>query len=261
LRGDGVRAEQPQRFPPFEELEVSGFLEAHIQVATPSGGPAPRDVMLSLTGDSNLIERADLRIIGRRLLLSGGASLPPKVEPALGVLLEGRLPNLDLLALRDQAIGTVAALRNEEFQVRAEGASQFSLERVDNDRIVIAAGDDAAGIAQGYTKQLTLIASGAANVQAHRLRAQDAVIELYDGATATICVTGTLEVRAQGDALVVKFCDPARLLSDKLDSDRMRDPTLEERRAASDGAPRIDVRARPKRRDDAPAKAAKPAKK
>jgi hypothetical protein len=263
LQGDGIRAEQPQQFPPFDELELTHFLEAHILIASPEGeASAPRAVQLSLTGDSNLINAADLRILGRRLTISAASSLPPKVEPKLGVMVEGRVPNLDALTLRDTATGTVESVRNEEFRVSAFQASKFSLERVDNGRVLIESADEATGTAQGFTKQLTLVASGKTNVQAHRLRAQDAVIDLSDGATATVCVTGTLEVRLADESLLVKFCEPSRLITDALDSALLRDPTADEKRAAAQGAPRIDVRTRKRKQSpdeqdnaDAPVKA------
>lgn len=245
VRGDGLRDEQPQRFPPFQEVELSNFLEAHFLIS-PTETP-PRTIDLALSGDSNLIPSVDLSMIGPRL----SASTPDlkRVEPALGVIVEGKLPELHRVSLHDTARATIEAPHGDQLHIDALSESDFSLERTTTDRILIDAHDDAHGSVQGFTKQLTLVASDQANIQTHRLRAQSAVIDLSGKAIATVCVTETLEVRLRDDAILVKFCEPRDLLSNIEEDALLRDPTANEKRAAAAGDARIDIKRKRKKTD------------
>lgn len=116
VTGNGVTSSQTRTLAPFTRLDVGGGLEVVVNVG--------KDAPLELSGDANLFEHVESKIVGGALTLDSDAVL----KPAQALRLVVGVAHLDELGAAAAASVTVQGVKSDAFSVRTGGAAKVTVD-------------------------------------------------------------------------------------------------------------------------------------
>lgn len=176
VKGSGVRQKQKRDVESFTSIATEGAFDIEVVCQkTPSLEIEADDNILPLI--TTEVSRNVLHIKSRR---SFSISDPIKLKIAVA--------NLDGLSVSGAGKIEVAGIKNDQFEIDANGATTIRL--------------------AGETKVLDIDTNGAGKIDAHRLKADRGVIEAKGVARVDVNVSQKLEVTVSGPARVTYVGDP-----------------------------------------------------
>lgn len=181
VRGSGVAKEEARPVGPYHAVEVSGALRVKIAVQ-PGAVPA-----VVLRGDDNLLAHVKTVVTSETLSISAEGNLSPK-QPLVATLTTDRLDRLGASgAVRLAATG----LHGPDLTARVSGA--------------------AAVVLQGEVTATTLEVSGAAEIDAQRLKARSVRVDLSGVGDVQVQAVDSLHAAISGAGRVAYVGKPAKV--------------------------------------------------
>lgn len=172
-RGNGEPLTEVREVDPFHAIDVGGVFTVQAKQ-----GPERR---VEVRGDSNLVPRVVVESKGGRLR----AHLEGNVLPNLPLVLVLSTPELDEIELSGASKAEVVAIDGASLEVEVSGASTLKL--------------------QGKTTKLDVDISGASDVEAAALVADDVEIDASGASDAEVTANVSLEAEASGASSIVWF--------------------------------------------------------
>ncbi len=169
-QGNGKPKTEPRQVAAFSKIELSGAFHADITAGAPQA--------VEISGDDNLVPLVTTEVKGDLLQL--GTTKPVR-------------PKLDLVA--KLATPTLAA-------VSMSGASQLELRGISGDAFDLDVSGAAQGMAAGATHKLSIHVSGAAEIDASALAAEDVTVVVSGSGDLDVSATGVLDVSISGSGRV-----------------------------------------------------------
>ncbi|MEK6643720.1 MAG: head GIN domain-containing protein [Planctomycetota bacterium] len=174
--GSGVSKTETRTVADFDEIELRGMgkVEASIGALSP----------LIATGDDNILPLLQTKVDGRRLIVSTDKLVKPKVDLVIHVT----VPNVKI--------------------VESNGMTSVALKGIANDSLAITSNGMGDVSAEGQTRKLSLKLRGMGDMQAEKLVAQAAEVEVSGQSSATVHAVNSLKVDIRGMGTVRYKGDP-----------------------------------------------------
>ena len=193
VRGSGDAGQSSQRLPPFTGISATGVGRLIIL-------PGPQ-TSLTVTGDANLLDYVDSKIVEGelRLTFDPGASGAVRLEQPL--VYQVTLPSLASLSIGGQIEasiepgadrGSLRVVVGDDARLVASGLAL--------DALSVAVRDDGRVDLGGRTGSITIDASGASSLDAMDLTVGGAEVALSESSSVDLGETGTLRYRQSGSA-------------------------------------------------------------
>lgn len=181
-RGSGTPAQQERELEGFTRVDVGGAFEVDLDV-----GPAHHVV---ISGDDNLLGKVVTEVKGDTLFIHVDGAVVTKTP----LRAEISLPALEAADFSGATKADIDAVAGEAFELDASGASHVVL--------------------RGEVTRFGLDASGATEVEARELRAQEVRINVSGATRADVTATASLDADASGSSKIRYWGDPPRKNTD-----------------------------------------------
>lgn len=176
VKGSGNRQIQTRQVSPFTAISTEGAFTIEVV--------CQKDVSLEIEGDDNVLPLVTSEVSGNVLHLKNTNSYSVD-QP---VVIKITVPNLEGLS--------------------ANGAGQFEITRLNNERFEIVANGAPSINVSGSTKVVDINTSGAAKIDTHNLRAARAVVDSKGVSKIDLGVSDQLDVTVSGPSQVTYRGDP-----------------------------------------------------
>lgn len=180
--GNGKRARSLRQVPAFDEVEVSGALDAEL-------GPGPQDV--EIAGDENLLELVTTKVEGHRLVIGEQHGI---IRPKLGLVVTVHAPALHRVLLSGAGKATLHGMAGDELELDLGGAGTLT--------------------ADGAVHHVKVNVSGAGTVEASKLTAERADAEISGAGTADVFASQSLAAHVSGAGSIHYDGHPAHVTKD-----------------------------------------------
>lgn len=176
ITGSGVRQKQKREVATFSSIATEGAFEIEVVCQKPQS--------VEVEGDDNLLPLVTTEVSNNVLHIRSNRSY--SVNHPVKVTIS--VPNLTGISSSGAGKLDVAGLKNEKFEIDANGATSIRL--------------------AGETKFLDIDTNGAGKIDAHKLRAAQGVVEAKGVARVDVNVTEQLKVTVSGPSHVTYEGDP-----------------------------------------------------
>jgi hypothetical protein len=176
VRGSGKRVMEKRNVGPFTVISAEGAFDIEVT--------CQKDLAVEIEGDDNILSVVTAEVSNNMLQLRNtknyASSEPVKIRISV--------PNLERLIVEGAGHVDVKGLKNEKFEIDAEGAPAINV--------------------SGTTKLVDIDSSGAGKIDTHNLHAQRAVVDSKGVSRIDIDVTDQLDVTVSGPSSVYYKGDP-----------------------------------------------------
>ncbi|MGI8837360.1 MAG: head GIN domain-containing protein [Pyrinomonadaceae bacterium] len=176
VRGSGVREKQKREVASFTSIATNGAFDIDVVCQKPQS--------LEIEGDDNLLSLITTEVSNNVLHIKSNGSF--SVNDPIKVKIS--VPNLEGIATNGAGKIEVSGLKNEKFEIEANGATTIR--------------------AAGETKLIDINTNGAGKIDAHNLRATRGLVEAKGVARVDVNVTEQLDVTVSGPSHVTYEGDP-----------------------------------------------------
>lgn len=176
VRGSGKRVMEKRNVTPFTSISTEGAFD--IEVTT------QKELAVEVEGDDNILSMVTAEVSNNMLRLRNTKNYSSS-EP---VKFRISVPNLDHLIVEGAGNVSVKGLKNEKFEIDAEGAPTINV--------------------SGNTKLVDIESSGAGKIDTHNLHAQRAVVDSKGVSRIDLDVADQLDVTVSGPSSVYYKGDP-----------------------------------------------------
>jgi len=176
ITGSGVRQKQKREVATFTSIATEGAFEIAVVCQKPQS--------VEVEGDDNLLPLITTEVSNNVLHIRSNRSY--SVNDPVKVTIS--VPNLEGISSSGAGKLDVAGIKNEKFEIDANGATSIRL--------------------AGETKFLDIDTNGAGKIDAHKLRAAQGVVEAKGVARVDVNVTEQLKVTVSGPSHVTYEGDP-----------------------------------------------------
>lgn len=166
LRGSGVVKDETREIDSFEALNAGGFYFITVECG--------KEPSLEITGDDNIIPLIATEVRGNTLHIWNRKSVSPK-----------------------QRIKIMVTTRNLS-SIDASGASSISVKNIDNSTFEVNASGAGKLKLAGQAGDLRMILSGAVNIDATRLKAEDVDVQISGASNADVYAVESLRAEISG---------------------------------------------------------------
>ncbi len=177
IRGSGKRALQKRNVEAFKSISTEGAF--NIKVV------CQKDLALEIEGDDNILELVGTEVSNDVLHLKNvrNYSVAEPVEIRISV------PNIEGLSVSGAGKIDITGMKNEKFEIDAEGAPQIKV--------------------SGSTNVVDIDTSGAAKIDTHNLHAEKGVVDSKGVSNIEVDVRDQLDVTISGPSTVTYQGDPS----------------------------------------------------
>lgn len=181
-RGSGNRVTEKRNVPGFLTVEVSGAYEVEIV--------CQKERSLEITGDDNILPLVTTEVKGNTLHISSNKSynINRPVTVKIGV------PDLEGISSSGANKVNISAIKNSEMAVDSSGASKLTL--------------------AGETRKLKIDTSGASNIEAKELHAENVNVDSSGAGYVSVYATAQLDASASGASRIDYYGNPATVNPD-----------------------------------------------
>jgi hypothetical protein len=176
ITGSGVRQKQKREVATFTSIATEGAFEIEVACQKPQS--------VEVEGDDNLLPLITTEVSNNVLHIRSNRSY--SVNDPVKVTIS--VPNLEGISSSGAGKLNVAGIKNEKFEIDANGATNIRL--------------------AGETKLLDIDTNGAGKIDAHKLRAAQVIVEAKGVARVDVNVTEQLKVTVSGPSHVTYEGDP-----------------------------------------------------
>jgi hypothetical protein len=176
ITGSGVRQKQKREVATFTSIATEGAFEIEVACQKPQS--------VEVEGDDNLLPLITTEVSNNVLHIRSNRSY--SVNDPVKVTIS--VPNLEGISSSGAGKLNVAGIKNEKFEIDANGATNIRL--------------------AGETKLLDIDTNGAGKIDAHKLRAAQGIVEAKGVARVDVNVTEQLKVTVSGPSHVTYEGDP-----------------------------------------------------
>jgi hypothetical protein len=176
ITGSGVRQKQKREVATFTSIATEGAFEIEVACQKPQS--------VEVEGDDNLLPLITTEVSNNVLHIRSNRSY--SVNDPVKVTIS--VPNLEGISSSGAGKLNVAGIKNEKFEIDANGATNIRL--------------------AGETKFLDIDTNGAGKIDAHKLRAAQVIVEAKGVARVDVNVTEQLKVTVSGPSHVTYEGDP-----------------------------------------------------
>jgi hypothetical protein len=176
ITGSGVRQKQKREVASFTSIATEGAFEIDVVCQKPQS--------VEVEGEDNLLPLITTEVANNVLHIRSNRSY--SVNDPIKISIS--LPNLEGLSASGAGKIEVAGLKNEKFEIDANGTTSIRV--------------------AGETKLIDIDTNGAGKIDAHKLRAARGVVEAKGVARVDVNVTEQLEVTVSGPSHVSYEGDP-----------------------------------------------------
>ena len=171
VAGSGNRQTQKREVPSFTSISTEGAFDIEVV--------CQKQLSLEVEGDDNILPLVSTSVSNNVLHVKNNGSYSVSKPITL------RISVPDLAGLSSSGAGTIniTALKNDKFVLDVNGAPTIT--------------------AAGVTKELFIDANGAGNIDAHRLRGSQVVVESKGVSTVEVYASDKLDVTVSGPSHVV----------------------------------------------------------
>ena len=176
VSGSGNRQKQTRDVPSFTSISTEGAYDIDIVCQQP--------VSLEIEGDDNILPLITMEVSNNVLHIKNtrGYSVSQPVKLKISV------PNLEGISINGAGRVDVSGLKNEKFEVDANGAPTIRV--------------------SGETKLVDIDINGAGNIDTHNLRASKAVVDSKGVSKVYVRAADQLDVTVSGPSHVTYVGDP-----------------------------------------------------
>jgi len=182
VRGSGVAKTETRDVKPFTEVEIDGIGELIL-----AAGPAPS---LVVSGDDNLLPLLETEVKGERLVVKGKKSMSTKLK----LEIKATTPAVKLVSASGVSVVSLSGVASDELRIDVSGAATVT--------------------AKGRARKLTAVLSGVGKLEATRLSAEAATVDVSGSASADVNASESLEAKVSGTGRVRYAGEPKRLSKD-----------------------------------------------
>jgi len=176
ITGSGVRQKQKREVATFTSIATEGAFEIEVVCQKPQS--------VEVEGDDNLLPLITTEVSNNVLHIRSNRSY--SVNDPVKVTIS--VPNLEGISSSGAGKLNVAGIKNEKFEIDANGATNIRL--------------------AGETKFLDIDTNGAGKIDAHKLRAAQGIVQVKGVARVDVNVTEQLKVTVSGPSHVTYEGDP-----------------------------------------------------
>lgn len=181
VRGSGKPADSVRQVAAFDEVEVSGTLDADI---------TPGPLHVEVTGDDNLVPLVETEVQGHRLVLRQTKSMRPQL--ALRVAIQA--PSIRRVDVSGAGTATLRHATGDDLRLDLSGAGRL--------------------VADGAVHHLAVDVSGAGTITAQALTAERVDAEISGAGTADVFASQALAAHVSGAGTIHYSGHPAQVTKD-----------------------------------------------
>ena len=176
VSGSGNRLKQKRDVASFNSISTNGAFEIEIVCQQP--------ISLEIEGDDNILPFVGTKVSNNVLHIENNRSYSVS-QP---IKLKISVPDLESIAVNGAGKIDVSAIKNEKFEINANGAPSIKV--------------------SGETKHLGIDTNGAGKIDAHKLRGSKAIVDSKGVARVEVGPVDQLDVTVSGPSHVTYEGDP-----------------------------------------------------